>query len=315
MAQSEQRPAQAGFHHIPVLLQQSIGYLNVRPGGRYVDATLGGGGHSRRILERCAPGGLVTGIDRDPQALAAAQRTLGSFAAGSAGGDDGRFRALLANFDELGPRLADQAGRIDGILFDLGVSSPQIDRPERGFSFQHDGPLDMRMEASPRKGASTLTAAAVINGYDLDRLTTVFREYGEEHAAARIARAIVKNRMLKPLETTAELAAVVRATRPAMPAKTLARIFQAVRIEVNDELGALRRALASTVPLLAPKGRIVVISYHSLEDRIVKEFFKQQATGCICPPDLPVCACGRSSGTLRILTGRPVTADQDEQRR
>ncbi len=310
----EQSQAQlsAEFQHTPVLLQQAISYLNVRPGGQYIDATLGGGGHSREILARSAPDGQVTGFDRDSHAIAAAQRALAGFA--------GRFSAVQADFGEIGIRIADQAGRVDGILFDLGVSSPQIDQPVRGFSFQGDGPLDMRMgtsslmEASPLKGDSHLTAATVINEYDAGELVRVFREYGEERDAARIARAILKHRATKPLATTGELAALIRGTRPAMPAKTLARIFQAVRIEVNDELGALRRGLDGALQLLAHRGRIVVISYHSLEDRIVKQFFKEHATGCICPPDLPVCACGRKSGTLNILTNRPVTADQTEQR-
>jgi 16S rRNA (cytosine1402-N4)-methyltransferase len=300
-------PVSSEYSHIPVLLQQAISYLDVQPGGLYADATLGGGGHSREILAHSAPDGRVIGLDRDPQALVASQRALGSFAAGG-GGDDGRFRAIQANFGDIGAHLADQAGQVDGILFDLGVSSPQIDQPGRGFSFQGDGPLDMRMGTSP------LTAAEVVNEYSLGQLIKVFRDYGEERDAPRIARAIIRYRATQLLATTGELAAVIRGTRPAMPAKTLARIFQALRIEVNDELGALRRGLDGVPQLLAPHGRIVVISYHSLEDRIVKEFFKRQATGCICPPDLPVCACGRTMGTLKILTNRPVTADPDEQR-
>jgi 16S rRNA (cytosine1402-N4)-methyltransferase len=281
-------------------LHRAVELLGARPGGTYVDATLGGGGHAREILRRSAPDGRLIGFDRDPQALAAAERALAEYG--------GRLRLVQDNFSGLGRHLSDHAGRIDGFLFDLGVSSPQIDRAGRGFSFMADGPLDMRM------GDTGRTAAAVVNEYGPERLAEVFRDYGEEREAGRIARAITRQRAAGPITTTARLAEIVRATRPAMPAKTLARIFQAIRIEVNDELGSLAQALEQAHGLLARRGRIVVISYHSLEDRIVKEFFRSKAAACTCPPDLPVCACGRLAGTLSVLTPRPVVPDDREQR-
>ncbi|MDI6738865.1 MAG: 16S rRNA (cytosine(1402)-N(4))-methyltransferase RsmH [Candidatus Edwardsbacteria bacterium] len=289
-----------GFVHIPVLLHQSVEFLGVRSGGIYADTTVGGGGHSLDILLKNGPDGRLIGFDRDPQALEAARRRLADF------GD----RALLvkANFSETGAHLENLAGRIDGILFDLGVSSPQIDKPGRGFSFMADGPLDMRM------GDTALTASDVVNGYDQPRLAGIFKAYGEEREAGRIVRAIARQRADTPITTTGQLAGIIRSTRPAVPNKTLARIFQALRIEVNDELNSLRRALEMAPDLLAKRGRIVVISYHSLEDRIVKEFFKRKAGGCTCPPDLPVCACGGKPGSLRILTPKPVLPDLAEQR-
>jgi 16S rRNA (cytosine1402-N4)-methyltransferase len=216
-------------------------------------------------------------------------------------------RLVRDNFSGLAAHLSDVAGRIDGFLFDLGVSSPQIDRAGRGFSFMADGPLDMRM------GETALTAEAVVNEYSQRRLAEIFREYGEEREAGRIARAIARQRADGPVRTTGQLAAIVRATRPAMPAKTLARIFQAIRIEVNDELDSLGQALHAAHDLLARQGRIAVISYHSLEDRIVKEFFKGKTIACTCPPDLPLCVCGHGAGTLKVLTPRPVVPDETEQ--
>ncbi|MRR08927.1 16S rRNA (cytosine(1402)-N(4))-methyltransferase RsmH [bacterium] len=289
-----------GYSHTPVLLHPAVELLAPRPGGSYVDATLGGGGHARELLRRSAPDGRLVGIDRDPMALAAAADGLAEFG--------GRVELVRADFGELSAALAGRAGRIDGFLFDLGVSSPQIDQAGRGFSFMADGPLDMRMGGSPA------SAADIVNGYDQAELVRVIRDYGEERTAARIARAIVRSRQRRPLATTADLADVVRGTGPAMPAKTLARVFQAIRIEVNGELGSLRRGLEGAVGLLAPAGRIAVISYHSLEDRIVKEFFAGKAAGCTCPPDLPVCACGRRTGTIRILTPKPVVPGPEEQR-
>lgn len=289
-----------GYSHTPVLLHRAVDLLAPRPGGTYVDATLGGGGHAREILRRSAPDGRLVGIDRDPTALAAAAERLACFG--------GRVELVRADFAGLAGALAGQAGRIDGFLFDLGVSSPQIDQAGRGFSFMADGPLDMRM------GGAGISAADIVNGYDPAELVRVIRDYGEERDAARIARAIARERRRRRLATTTDLADVVRGTRPAMPAKTLARVFQAVRIEVNDELAALRRGLEGAHGLLAPAGRIAVISYHSLEDRIVKEFFAGRAAGCTCPPDLPVCACGRSAGTIRILTPKPIVPGPDEQR-
>jgi len=265
----------------------------------YVDATVGGGGHAAEILRRSGPDGRLIGIDRDPEALAAAMVALAAYGS--------RAELVAGNFAELGSLLKSHAGRVDGVLFDLGVSSPQIDRPDRGFSFQSDGRLDMRM------GGSNLTAAAVVNSYSQARLAAMFREYGEERESTRIARAVVRQRQSGPIATTEQLAAIIRGTRPVMPAKTLARIFQAIRIEVNDELGSLRLALEQAQGLLARGGRMAVISYHSLEDRIVKQHFRDRAVVCTCPPALPVCACGRSGPTLRVVTPRPVVPDERER--
>jgi 16S rRNA (cytosine1402-N4)-methyltransferase len=272
--------------HVPVLLDRCVALLApaATPGGVLVDATLGMGGHAEALLE--ATEARLVGIDRDPEALRRAGERLARY------GD--RVRLVHAVYDAL-PEVLD-GERVDGVLFDLGVSSPQLDEAGRGFSYANDAPLDMRMD--PTRGAS---AAEVVNTYTADALARVLREYGEERFAQRVARAIVAGR---PWTTTAPLAEAVRAAIPAAtrrhgghPAK---RTFQALRIEVNGELAALARALPAAISALRVGGRLVVLSYHSLEDRFVKRAINEGLQGCVCPPDLPVCACGREP-LLRLL--------------
>ncbi|MDX1619785.1 MAG: 16S rRNA (cytosine(1402)-N(4))-methyltransferase RsmH [Nitriliruptorales bacterium] len=271
--------------HIPVMLDRVVELLVDAPDGVIVDATLGAGGHAASVStarrERYGRAQLV-GIDRDPEALELATARLSELGV--------EFAAVQARFDQL-DRVLDDLGvdRIAGILFDLGISSMHVDRAERGFSYRYEGPLDMRMGPD-----ATLTAEDVVNHYDLDRLTEVIATYGEERFARRIARAIVDAR---PVGTTTELAELVRSAIPAATRRTgghpATRTFQAIRLEVNSELAALEAALPAAISRLGPGGVAVVLAYHSLEDRIVKRAFADAASGCICPPGLPVCACGR----------------------
>jgi 16S rRNA (cytosine1402-N4)-methyltransferase len=283
--------------HAPVLVEESIHHLAVQPGGRYVDCTLGGGGHSRAIMEAASPGGLLLALDADPEALAVATAELAPF------GD--AVQLVEANFREL-RRVCSQNNfsPVHGVLFDLGISSMQLTEP-RGFSFQVDAPLDMRM--SPNQA---LTADDIVNRYDERDLADVIWRYGEEAGSRRIARAIVRAR---PVATTAQLATIVaRASgRPRGRIHPATRTFQALRIAVNDELGALEDALGQTLDILGRGGRLVVISFHSLEDRIVKQFMQRESRDCICPPEQPQCTCGHQA-TLRILTKRSVTPGPEE---
>lgn len=285
------------FLHRPVLLNQSIDHLAVQPGRNYLDGTLGGGGHGQRILEKSSPDGKLVGLDRDPAALAAARENLKNY------GD--RVLFFERNFSELAEITAGISFDIHGVLLDLGVSSPQIDRPERGFSFQGDGPLDMRM------GNSSLTAEQVVNGYQPAELKRIFWEYGQERFSGRIARAIVKAREISRITTTGKLAEIIKSTRPEMPTKTLSRIFQAIRIEVNDELGSLKKGLQAAIDIMASGGRLVVLTYHSLEDGMVKDLFRQAADPCTCPKGLPFCACGKKP-EIKILNRKPVLPADDE---
>jgi 16S rRNA (cytosine1402-N4)-methyltransferase len=269
-----------------------------------VDATLGGGGHAERILELSAPDGVLLGIDADPAAIDAGRARLAPF------GD----RVILANafFDDLA-RLAAEAGlaAVDGILLDLGVSSPQLDTGERGFSFRQDAPLDMRL--GPAAGG---TAADLVNSLPAADLQRIFRDFGEERYAGRIARSIVATRARTPIRTTGQLADLVGRARPRARGERIhpaTRVFQALRIAVNDELGRLQRVLPQARDLLHGGGRLAVISFHSLEDRIVKQFMRQEAKGCICPPELPSCVCGRRP-TLRVITSKPISAAPAELR-
>ncbi len=289
-------------YHRPVLVEEVVGLLVVESGGVYVDATLGGGGHAEAILRSLSPQGRVVGVDRDPEAIAYAADRLAAFRE--------RFTAVQARFSELREALAAQGiDSVSGILFDLGVSSHQLDTPSRGFSFDKPGPLDFRMDSR-----SPLTAADVVNTWSERDLAEVLWKYGEERRSRKIARAIVTARQRRRLETTADLVDVVRSVTPAPHrAKTLARVFQAIRIVVNEELDELEKGLAVALDLLKPGGRLVVIAYHSLEDRIVKQFFKREEPHCICPPEQPVCTCGRP-GRLRILTRKPVVASDEEVR-
>lgn len=286
------------FHHIPVLLKESLENLIVKPNGTYVDATLGGGGHAKAILE-AAPNVRLIGIDRDAEAIEAARAELKAF------GD--RVEFVHSNFSRLNTISELRNSKLDGMLFDLGLSSHQIDSGRRGFSFQTDAPLDMRMDSSMK-----ISAKDIVNDSSPEELEKIIREYGEERYYRRVARAIAKAR---PLVSTLELADVIRrsipGTSPVNKTKSVARVFQAFRIAVNGELESLKSALNDAIDLLAPKGRIVVISYHSLEDRIVKDFFKLAATGCVCPPKQPVCTCGHKK-TVRIITKKPITPYPEE---
>lgn len=287
------------FGHQSVLPAEVLHYLDPRPGGTYVDGTLGGGGHSELILEAIGPDGVLYGIDRDPAALAAATQRLSRF------GD--RFQPLQGSFGDLVELLAARGIReIDGLLLDLGVSSPQLDRAERGFSFRADGPLDMRMD--PTQGE---TAADLVNSLSERELEQAIKEYGEERWARKIAQRIVAARQEQPFTTTLQLAALVERSIPRRfqedrihPAT---RTFQGLRILVNGELEQVEQGLQAGIGLLKPGGRMVVISFHSLEDRIVKQRLRDAATGCRCPRQLPQCVCGHLP-LVRVLTGRPVVA-------
>ena len=283
--------------HAPVLLHEAVDYLAVQPGGRYVDCTTGAAGHGRAILEAAAPGGLLLGLDADPVAIAVARENLASF------GDS--VRLVESNFRELRRVCRRQNFTpVHGILFDLGISSMQL-ADERGFSFQVDAPLDMRFNPN-----QALTAADIINHYSEQDLADVIWRFGEDPASRRIARAVIRAR---PLRSTTELAALIAraAGGPRRRIHPATRTFQALRIAVNDELGALRDALSQSIEVLGRGGRLVVISFHSLEDRIVKQFFQQESRDCICPPEQPTCTCGHRA-TLRLVTRRSVTPSPGE---
>jgi 16S rRNA (cytosine1402-N4)-methyltransferase len=254
----------SNYNHIPVMLAETLAELRVKPGGRYTDGTIGGAGHAAAILAASAPNGWLSGCDRDGAAVAAAQRRLVEFA--------GRFEVRRGNFAELAEVL--EPGGYDGVLLDLGVSSAQLDTPERGFSFQQDGPLDMRMD--PRQ---SLTAAELVNGLDAEALAKIFWELGGETESRRLARAIETDRRQRPFTTTGQLAALIEKLSPRRGRKAhpATKIFQALRLAVNDEMGALERGLAGALKILKPGGRLVVITFHSLEDRLVKEFGRAHA--------------------------------------
>ena len=282
--------------HIPVLADEVRELLAVRPGETVVDATFGAGGHASLLAEDLGGSGKLVAIDRDPGAKAYFDRFK------ARAGMDVRF--LRGDFAVVLAQLAANDVKADAILLDLGISSMQVDRPERGFSYATDAPLDMRMDPS-----SETTAATIVNTWDERELVAIFRRFGEERFAVPIARAIVRRRAEQPFTRTGELVDVIKVAIPTParfgeghPAK---RVFQALRIAVNDELAQLEAALPAALEMLRPGGRLAVISFHSLEDRIVKRFFADQAKGCTCPPDFPVCACGKEP-TLRLLTRKPV---------
>lgn len=288
--------------HIPVLLDECIKYLNIKPYGIYVDGTLGMGGHSEAILQRLTTGRLIS-IDRDITAIERAGERLAPYA------DrltivHGNFRDLDAILDEQGVRL------VDGMLFDLGVSSPQLDEADRGFSYMSDAPLDMRMDAS-----DNIDAWFIVNRWPQEKIERILRDYGEERHAARIAARIAERREEKEIETTLELVDVIKSAMPAAalrekqhPAK---RSFQSIRIAVNDELNAVHALMDSAPDRLKPGGRLCVISFHSLEDRIVKNAIHSREDGCTCPREAPVCTCGFVK-TLRSVTRKPITAGGEE---
>ena len=293
------------FHHVSVLLEECIDGLNIRPDGIYVDGTLGGAGHSSRIAEKLTTGRLI-GIDRDPVALKAAGERLAPF------GD--RVRLVHSNFCELDKALDDLGiTGVDGILLDLGVSSPQLDDGQRGFSYMVDAPLDMRMN-----GQDSLDAKQIVNQWPYEELKRILYDYGEERFAPRIAAAICKRREEKEIETTLELVDIIRSAMPASalrekqhPAK---RSFQAIRIAVNDELGSVERVMQKAIPRLNPGGRLAVITFHSLEDRIVKQAMAEAARGCTCPPEFPVCVCGKKP-QVKLITRKPIVSGEEELER
>lgn len=292
-----------GFDHISVMPGEVLRYLNPRPGGIYVDGTLGGAGHARQILEASSPDGLLVGFDRDRTALETAAKRLAEF------GD--RVHLVSRNFSGMATALAERGiTGIDGLVLDLGVSSHQLNTAERGFSFQQDAPLDMRMDT----GAGE-TAADLVNGLPERELERIIKEYGEERWARRIAQFIVTARAAAPIETTLQLVDLIKGAIPKAKWEErlhpATRTFQALRIAVNEELASLEQGLAAGLQLLNPGGRCVVISFHSLEDRIVKQGFRRLAQGCICPKNLPLCVCGHVP-QLRILTTKPVMAGDAE---
>ena len=294
------------YRHEPVMLQEVLESLRLRPGSVVCDCTLGGAGHSVRMAAQVGTDGLLLGVDQDDMALAAAGARLDSEA------PNVPHKLLKGNFGDLDELLCSaEVPGVDGFLFDLGVSSPQLDIPGRGFSYNEDAPLDMRMDARN----NTLNAAEVINTYNETDLARILRVYGEEKFASQIARQIVRRRESAPIRTTGDFVECIKAGIPAAarrhgghPAK---KSFQAIRIEVNHELDVLERGLEAATRWLNPKGRICVISYHSLEDRIVKHHFQKMAQGCICPPEIPVCVCGNVP-ILKVITKKPLVASDRE---
>ena len=291
------------FQHKSVLLQECIDALNIRPDGIYLDGTLGGAGHSSQIARRLTEGGRLIGVDRDRTALAAAKERLAPYA--------DRVTLVHSNFAEI-DAILDSLGipAVDGMLFDLGVSSPQLDDASRGFCYMADAPLDMRMDKD-----DALTAGEVVNTWPQGELRRILYDYGEERYAPQIAAAICRAREKAPVETTLELVDIIRSAMPAQalrekqhPAK---RSFQAIRIAVNDELGAVSRMMQAAVGRLNPGGRLAVITFHSLEDRIVKSEMQQAARGCTCPPEFPVCVCGKKP-LVKLVTRKPIVSGPAE---
>ncbi|MDO5549831.1 MAG: 16S rRNA (cytosine(1402)-N(4))-methyltransferase RsmH [Lachnospiraceae bacterium] len=293
-----------GFEHTSVLLHETIDSLHVKPDGIYVDGTLGGGGHAFELCSRLNENGRLIGIDQDAAAIAAASKRLEKF------GD--RVTIVRSNYVETPQVLADLGiEKVDGIYLDLGVSSYQLDTPERGFTYREDAPLDMRMDQ--RK---TMTAADIVNGYSEMELYRIIRDYGEDKFAKNIAKHIVRMRQEKPIETTGELITAIKAAIPAKvratgghPAK---QTFQAIRIELNGELDVLTSSIDRMIEHLNPGGRLAIITFHSLEDRIVKNKFRENENPCICPPNFPVCMCGKKSRG-RVITRKPIIPTKEEE--
>ena len=293
------------FHHVSVLLDECLEGLDIKPEGIYVDGTLGGAGHSSQIAKRLTTGRLI-GIDRDPVALKAAGERLAPF------GD--RVTLVHSNFCEIAQVLRDlNIDGVDGILLDLGVSSPQLDDGSRGFSYMADAPLDMRMNSE-----DMLSAHDVVNTWSFEELKRILYDYGEERYAPRIASAICSRREVKSIETTLELVDIIRGAMPAAalrekqhPAK---RSFQAIRIAVNDELGSVEKVMRDAVPCLNPGGRLAVITFHSLEDRIVKNAMAEASRGCTCPPSFPVCVCGKKP-LVKLISRKPILSGEMELER
>ena len=293
------------FHHVSVLLEECIQALCIKPDGTYVDGTRGGAGHSSQIVQRLTTGRLI-GIDRDPKALKAASERLAPYS--------DRVTLVHSNFSRV-DQVLDELGidGVDGILLDLGVSSPQLDEAERGFSYMADAPLDMRMNSQ-----DTLTAYEVVNLWPREELRRILYEYGEERYAPQIASAIDRRRAERPIETTLELVDVIRSAMPPQalrekqhPAK---RSFQAIRIAVNDELGAVSRVMDAAISKLNSGGRLAIITFHSLEDRIVKNAMASAAKGCTCPPEFPVCVCGKTP-KVKLVSKKPIVSSEEELQR
>ena len=291
------------FSHVSVLLEETIDSLNIKPDGIYVDGTLGGGGHSLEICKRLGDGGRLIGIDQVMDAIRAATDRLKNYS--------DKVTIVHSNYQNIDSVLRDLSiGGVDGIVLDLGVSSYQLDNADRGFTYREDTPLDMRMDQS-----QPMTAKDIVNEYSEQELFRVIRDYGEDSFAKNIAKHIVKARQDKPIETTGELNDIIRAAIPARvrqggghPSK---KTFQAIRIELNRELDVLEQSLDKMIGLLNPGGRLSIITFHSLEDRIVKNIFRKNMNPCICPPEFPVCTCGRVP-TGKVITRKPIVPDAEE---
>lgn len=297
------------FHHVTVLKEESVEGLHIKPDGVYVDCTMGGAGHSALIASKLGPDGLLIALDQDDVALANAQSVLAPYL--------DRVAIIKSNFREIElvlrgvPKaMRDGKPQVDGILFDLGVSSPQLDDGERGFSYNHDAELDMRMDRD-----TSLTAKTIVNEWPADQIARILFEYGEEKFSRRIAGVIVEARAKKTIETTGELVELIKEGIPAAARRTgghpAKRSFQALRIAVNDELGAFEEALKQSLRCLAPQGRIAVITFHSLEDRICKQFFVKNVEKCTCPPAFPMCVCTKA-GDLKLVTRKPIIPSEHE---
>lgn len=291
------------FEHIPVLLNETLGHLDLKQGGVYIDGTLGGAGHSVEIIKRIIPGGMLIGIDQDSNAINAAKKRLEAYKDNVIIVHD-NFRNIKAIAEDSGFK------EVDGILLDIGVSSHQLDENIRGFSYMHDGPLDMRMDTD-----RDFDASDIVNNSSEGEITRILRDYGEEKWAARIAKFIIEERKNGRIDTTFKLVDIIKSAIPAAarregghPAK---RTFQALRIAVNDELEVLEQAVRNAADILKPGGRLVIITFHSLEDRIVKRVFNNMERPCTCPPQLPVCVCGKEP-LLKVITKKPVTAGEEE---
>ena len=295
---------QTEFKHISVLLDETIEGLDIKPDGIYVDGTMGGAGHGYEVCKRLGPDGRYIGIDRDEAAIVAGKQRLSKF--------EDKVSIVRGNYSSASEILKElNIEKVDGIMLDLGVSSHQLDVAERGFSYMADAPLDMRMDKRQER-----TAYDIVNSYSEHELARIIREYGEDKFAQNIAKHIVAMRQKKPIETTGELNEVIRAAIPMKIQKTLGhpskRTFQAIRIELNEELEELSTALESMIDLLNPGGRLCIITFHSLEDRMVKTMFKKEESPCTCPPEFPVCVCGKKP-RVKIITKKPILPSETEQ--
>lgn len=298
------------FHHVTVLKEESVKGLNMRPNGIYVDCTLGGAGHSELIASQLGPGGRLIAFDQDDAALENARIRLASYER-VVTLVKSNFRYLRQALREVGVPEKDGCPQVDGVLFDLGVSSPQLDEADRGFSYNHDAELDMRMDRDEQ-----LTARTIVNEWEEREIADILRDYGEEKFSRKIAANIVKAREKSPIVMTGELAEIIKSSIPAATRRTgphpAKRSFQALRIAVNDELGALQDALEQAIDCVSPGGRIAVITFHSLEDRICKMTFASELASCSCPPDFPVCVCGGGGGRLKLTPRKPIVPTEAE---